>query len=767
MALDFTEKSKKVFTAAADIAKKHGSAMLGTEHLLAALLDEDAGGRICALLDSCGADSAAIRNEALSVIAQGEQTLNMTDLPTSQEAKAVFEFAMKEARELNSRYIGTEHILLGLLDEEAEGRPGILSAHGVTALKMRNALAAFSSADESKSEMAKTETEKTKTEILIKTKMPVLDEVAVDLTAEAAAGKLDPVIGRDKEIQRAIQILSRKTKNNPILVGEPGVGKTAVVEGLAALMAADKVPENMRNKRLLQLNVASLVAGTKYRGEFEEKITKLIKEVFEAENIILFIDEIHTIVGAGGTEGAVDAANILKPSLARGEIQLIGATTISEYRKYIEKDSALERRFQPVAVEEPSEDETYEILKGVRESYEKHHRVKISDEALKAAVSLSKRYITDRFLPDKAIDLVDEAAARVKIHRLTDNSGSAEVAFADIAEAVSAWSKVPVSQLTENESSRLLKMEETLAENIIGQNEALHAVASAVRRARTGLRDSKRPLGSFLFLGPTGVGKTQVARCLANFLFGSDDSMIRLDMSEYMERHEAAKLIGPPPGYAGYEEGGKLTEAIRRRPYSVVLFDEVEKAHPDVYNMMLQLLDDGRLTDGQGHLADFRNAIIIMTSNLGVPEEVKPVSLGFGAAAETSAKPDREKLKTAMLAEAAEFFRPEFLNRIDEMIVFNALERDDLHKIIDVLLKRVLDTAAAKGIELTVDASAKEFMLEKAYNPKYGARPLRRAIQTMIEDEIAERLLSKNVVSGDKLEISSDGKRLTFEKYSG
>ena len=764
MALEFTEKGKRVFTKAAELAKKYGSSMLDVEHLIVALIEEDAGGRVYELLENCGANSEAVKNETLSIMVQGEQTNASADLPTSQEAKAVFEFAMKEARELNSGYIGTEHILLGILDEEAEGRPGILSAYGVTAVKIRNMITSLLPAE--KNNTAETTPEKIKTAVA-KTESQILDEVAADLTADASAGKLDPVIGRDKEIQRVIQILSRKTKNNPILVGEPGVGKTAVAEGLAALMAADRVPENMKNKRLLQLNIASLVAGTKYRGEFEEKITKLIKEVFEAENIILFIDEIHTIVGAGGTEGAVDAANILKPSLARGEIQIIGATTTSEYRKYIEKDSALERRFQPVAVEEPSEDETYKILKGVRESYEKHHRVKISDEALKAAVSLSKRYITDRFLPDKAIDLVDEAAASVKIRQLTDNSGSGEVTFADIAEAVSVWSKVPVSQLTENESSRLLKMEETLAETVIGQDEALHAVASAVRRARTGLRDSKRPLGSFLFLGPTGVGKTQIARSLANFLFGSDDAMIRLDMSEYMERHEAAKLIGPPPGYAGYEEGGKLTEAIRRRPYSIVLFDEVEKAHPDVYNMMLQLLDDGRLTDGQGHLADFRNAIIIMTSNLGVPEEVKPVSLGFSTSAETSAKPDHEKLKTAMLAEAAKFFRPEFLNRIDEMIVFNALKRNDLYKIIDVLLERVIDASGAKGIELTVDASAKEYMLEKAYNPKYGARPLRRAIQTMIEDEIAERLLSKNIVSGDKLKISSDGEQLTFEKYSG
>ncbi|MBQ0055503.1 MAG: ATP-dependent Clp protease ATP-binding subunit [Synergistaceae bacterium] len=761
MALDFTEKSKKIFSTANYIARQHGSSFLNTEHLLAALFEED-GARFAELLGSCEANPEAVRRSVAELLGSGEKTETSADLPASQETKAVFEFAMKEARELNSGYIGTEHILLGLLDEEAEGRPGILAAHGVTAVKMKAVLAASSSAEPSDGDRGTQETVPFST---AKAETPTLDETAADLTAEASAGKLDPVIGRSREIQRVIQILSRKTKNNPVLVGEPGVGKTAVVEGLAALMSQNRVPEIMQGKRLMQLNVASLVAGTKYRGEFEEKITKLMKEVSEAGNIILFIDEIHTIVGAGGTEGAVDAANILKPALARGDIQLIGATTISEYRKYIEKDSALERRFQPVHVDEPSEDDTFEILKGVRESYEKHHRVKISDEALKAAVSLSKRYITDRFLPDKAIDLVDEASASVKIRQLADERKTeALVSFADIAEAVSAWSKVPVSQLTEEESGRLLRMEEELSKTVIGQEEALHAVSSAVRRARTGLRDSKRPLGSFLFLGPTGVGKTQIARSLANFLFGSDEAMIRLDMSEYMERHEAAKLIGPPPGYAGYEEGGKLTEAIRRRPYSVVLFDEVEKAHPDVYNMLLQLLDDGRLTDGQGHLADFRNAIIILTSNLGVPEEVKPAALGFGVSAKIPEKNDHEKLKSAMLAKAAEFFRPEFLNRIDETVVFKALEKDSLFGIMDVLLKRVAEAARSGGIEISVDETAKEFMLEKAYDPKYGARPLRRAVQTMLEDKLAEMLLAKELVKGDKLSVSSNGEKLVFQK---
>jgi len=763
MAVEFTEKGKKVFSSALDHAHKLGSPQLCPEHLVIALIEEEQG-TAAEILRRCGADAQSLKAKAFELAGRKEAISSETDIPTSREVKSALEFAMQEARNMNSSYVGTEHLFLGLLDEEADSRPGILTAAGLTLLKVRAAIANMQTVAYEKQDKFTSVAEGLKEAGIIHTppETPILDENATDLTAQARDGKLAAVIGREREIQRVLQILARRSKNNPILTGEPGVGKTAVAEALAIMFAKDLVPEILSGKRLLQLNIASLVAGTKYRGEFEEKITKLIKEVMECGNIILFIDEIHTIVRAGGTEGAVDAANILKPSLARGEIQIIGATTTSEYRKYIERDSALERRFQPVFIEEPTEESALEIVQGVRETYEKHHRVKITDEALKAAVSLSKRYITDRFLPDKAIDLIDEAASKVKLNQLTQKKAEAQVTANDIAEVVSNWSKIPVAQLTQEESDRLLKMETELSKTVIGQEEALYAVSAAVRRARSGLRDPKRPVGSFMFLGPTGVGKTQVARALAKFLFGSEDAMIRLDMSEFMERHEAAKLIGPPPGYAGYEQGGKLTEAIRKRPYSVVLFDEVEKAHPDVYNMLLQLLDDGRLTDGQGHTADFRDAIVIFTSNLGVPEEVKPKAIGFGAVAGQT-QPPHEKLKDAMVEEAGKFFRPEFLNRIDEIIVFKALDKEVLLEIIDVLLSRVVKTLGQKGITLTIGTAAKECLLAKAYNPKFGARPLRRAIQTEIEDELATRLLSGVLKTGDRIAITSDGKKLLFE----
>lgn len=760
MAVDFTEKGKKVYSAALGYAHKLGSDQLCPEHLIIALIEE---GTVCEVLSRCDVDFGKLKEKAVELAGSKEPKAADTDIPTSQEVKSAIEFAMEEARNMHSSFVGTEHIFLGLLDEEADLRPGLLQASGLTLLKVRAVIASMVNSEKNNDSSLVGQEEGAAEPLLsCKAETPILDEVAIDLTAQAAEEKLSSIIGREAEIQRVLQILSRLNKNNPILIGEPGVGKTAVVEGLAIMFAKNAVPEILHGKRVLQLNIASLVAGTKYRGEFEEKITKLIKEVKESGNIIVFIDEIHTIVGAGGTEGAVDAANILKPSLARGEIQIIGATTTAEYRKYIERDSALERRFQPVFIEEPAEEAALEMVSGLRETYEKHHRVKITDEALKAAVSLSKRYITDRFLPDKAIDLIDEAASKVKLNQLTQDNTLAEVSANDIAEVVSNWSKIPVAQLTQEESDRLLKMETELAKSVIGQDEALYAVSAAVRRARSGLRDPKRPVGSFMFLGPTGVGKTQVARALAKFLFGSEDAMIRLDMSEFMERHEAAKLIGPPPGYMGYEQGGILTEAIRKRPYSVVLFDEVEKAHPEVYNMLLQLLDDGRLTDGQGHTADFRDAIIIFTSNLGVPEEVRPKAIGFGAASEQT-QPTHEKLKSAMIEEAGRFFRPEFLNRIDELIVFKALDKDVLFEIIDVLLARVIKTLAGKGITVTIDKSAKEYLLAKAYNPKFGARPLRRAIQTEIEDELATRLLSGTLKSGGSVIVTSDGCQLLFK----
>ena len=632
----------------------------------------------------------------------------------------------------------------------------------------------------------------------------------------AKNAELDPVVGRAKEIQRVVQILSRRTKNNPVLIGEPGVGKTAVAEGLAQRIISGDIPEILKDKRVMQLNVANLVAGTKYRGEFEERMRRLVKEIRETKNVILFIDEIHTIVGAGGAEGAVDAANILKPSLARGEFQVIGATTTSEYRKHIEKDAALERRFQPVQVEEPTEEETVLILKGLRDRYEAHHRVSITDEALEAAASLSKRYITERFLPDKAIDLIDEASARARINTLelpddlksldksidelrrekedaaasqefekaallrdeerktreqseelhrewiaSRNKITPEIKADDIAVVVGEMTGIPVTQLTEEESRRLLRMEAELRERIVGQDESLQAVSRAVRRARSGMKDPRRPVGSFLFLGPTGVGKTELARSLASFLFGSDDAMIRLDMSEYMERHEAAKLIGAPPGYVGFEEGGKLTEAIRRKPYSVILFDEIEKAHPDVFNVMLQLLEDGRLTDGQGHVSDFRNSVIIMTSNVGVSDKMKASSLGFGQEEERSAS-DARKLRDTVTEAAKQAFRPEFLNRIDEILVFNRLGREQLLSIVEIMLRDVTERAAENKISLEVSQEAKELILEKGYDEKYGARPLRRTIQKLIEDEIANRMLEGTITHGQKIAVKKKGETLDF-----
>ena len=601
-------------------------------------------------------------------------------------------------------------------------------------------------------------------------------------------------------------------------IGEPGVGKTAVAEGLAQRIFSGDIPEVLKGKRVMQLNVANLVAGTKYRGEFEERMRRLVKEIRETKGIILFIDEIHTIVGAGGAEGAVDAANILKPSLARGEFQVIGATTINEYRKYIEKDAALERRFQPVQVDEPSVEETVLILKGLRERYEQHHRVRITDAALEAAASLSKRYVTDRFLPDKAIDLIDEASARARIKTLEapdelkalersiddlrkekeeaaaaqefekaaylrdeerkakeqseqwrrewtekQNKIQPEITAEAIAEIVAESTGIPVTQLTEEESRRLLRMEDELRKRVVGQDEALHAVARAVRRARSGMKDPKRPVGSFLFLGPTGVGKTELARSLAEFLFGSEEAMIRIDMSEYMERHEAAKLIGAPPGYVGFEEGGKLTEAIRRRPYSVVLFDEIEKAHPDVFNVMLQLLEDGRLTDGKGHVSDFRNCVVIMTSNVGVTENMRTRALGFGGAEEAAAA-DRRKMRETVTEAARKAFRPEFLNRIDEILVFDPLGKDELLRIVDIMLGEVEQRARENGVEIEADESAKKFILDKGYDPKYGARPLRRTIQRMVEDEISNRLLEGELSAGDRIKVSSDGEKLEFTK---
>lgn len=816
---DFTERGKRVFQIAHKEALRMGHDVIGTEHVLLALLyDNDT--IISRVLMYHRTSPEALVSEIERNAGVGTPYEEERDLPTSQRVKVVMDLAMREARRMGMNYIGTEHIFLAILAEREGMAAQVLASHGMTLQGCRALIAELREGGRTVGSGAPKEPRRSeqgaKREAPSNT--PITDQLATDLTKLAAKGELDPVIGRAKEIQRVVQILSRRTKNNPVLIGEPGVGKTAVAEGLAQRIFSGDIPEVLKGKRVMQLNVANLVAGTKYRGEFEERMRRLVKEIRETKGIILFIDEIHTIVGAGGAEGAVDAANILKPSLARGEFQVIGATTINEYRKYIEKDAALERRFQPVQVDEPSVEETVLILKGLRERYEQHHRVRITDAALEAAASLSKRYVTDRFLPDKAIDLIDEASARARIKTLEapdelkalersiddlrkekeeaaaaqefekaaylrdeerkakeqseqwrkewtekQNKIQPEITAEAIAEIVAESTGIPVTQLTEEESRRLLRMEDELRKRVVGQDEALHAVARAVRRARSGMKDPKRPVGSFLFLGPTGVGKTELARSLAEFLFGSEEAMIRIDMSEYMERHEAAKLIGAPPGYVGFEEGGKLTEAIRRRPYSVVLFDEIEKAHPDVFNVMLQLLEDGRLTDGKGHVSDFRNCVVIMTSNVGVTENMRTRALGFGGAEEAAAA-DRRKMRETVTEAARKAFRPEFLNRIDEILVFDPLGKDELLRIVDIMLGEVEQRARENGVEIEADESAKKFILDKGYDPKYGARPLRRTIQRMVEDEISNRLLEGELSAGDRIKVSSDGEKLEFTK---
>ncbi|WP_281680651.1 ATP-dependent Clp protease ATP-binding subunit [Synergistes jonesii] len=815
---DFTERGKRAFQIAQDEALRMGHEVVGTEHiLLGLLLDGDT--YILRLLAEYGLTADALVKEVEKYAGAGTPREEKVDLPMSDRAKLVMSLAVREAARMRVAYVGTIHIFLALLAEEEGMVARLLSAHGLNLEDCRKFFAAETEGDTQEREEPQDEPRfewQPPRQPSVVQKTPMLDQLAIDLTQMARKNELDPVIGRSKEIRRVVQILSRRTKNNPVLIGEPGVGKTAVAEGLAQKVVNGDIPEILRGKRVMQLNVANLVAGTKYRGEFEERMRRLVHEIRESKNVILFIDEIHTIVGAGGAEGAVDAANILKPSLARGEFQVVGATTISEYRKYIEKDAALERRFQPVQVDEPTEEETVQILAGLRDRYEAHHGVNITDAALEAAAALSKRYITDRFLPDKAIDLIDEASARARINTLElpddikalerniegirkeKESAAArqefekaallrdeerktkeryeemrmewtqaqsrikpDISAENIASIVSETTGIPVTQLTEEESRRLLHMEEELRTRLVGQDEALCAVARAVRRSRSGMKDPKRPAGSFLFLGPTGVGKTELARSLAEFLFGSEDAMIRMDMSEYMERHEAAKLIGAPPGYVGYEEGGKLTEAVRRKPYSVVLFDEIEKAHPDVFNIMLQLLEDGRLTDGHGHVTDFRNCVVIMTSNVGVSDGMGGRALGFGSRDERS-DADMRKMRETILEAAKKTFRPEFLNRIDEILVFSPLGRPELLKIVDIMLKDVIKRANGSNIEVVVDDSAKELILDKGYNPKYGARPLRRTIQKMIEDEISNRMLEGGISAEDKITIKRSGESFDF-----
>src|SRR4051794_21055841 len=794
----FTERTRKVLQLAQEEAQRFNHNYIGTEHLLLGLVREGEG-VAAKVLGNLGVELNKVRSAVEFIIGRGDRTV-AGDIGLTPRAKKVIELSVDEARRLNHHYIGTEHLLLGLVREGEGIAAGVLESLGVSLDKVRsqviyvlNQSAAYSQEGQGAPHGKSSKT-------------PVIDQLGMDLTAAARAGKLDPVIGRFKEIERVVQILSRRTKNNPALIGEPGVGKTAIVEGLAQRIASGDVPETLMGKRLLTLDIGSLVAGTKYRGEFEERLKKIIEEVKNSGNCVLFIDELHTLVGAGAAEGAVDAANILKPSLARGELQTIGATTLDEYRKYIERDAALERRFQPVLVEEPSVEDTIEILKGIKERYEQHHRLEISDEALKAAAELAARYVPDRFLPDKAIDLVDEAASRVRMQRASappsykemlrslesvqnekeaaisaqqyelaaeyrdqeaklraklekiesgwQSQQSADkpvVSAEDIAHVVAMWTGIPVMRIAEEESSRLLKMEEALHNRVKGQDEAITFVAKAVRRARAGLKDPRRPIGSFIFLGPTGVGKTELVRALAEFMFGSEEAMIKIDMSEFMERHSVARLVGAPPGYIGYEEGGQLTEAVRRKSYSVVLLDEIEKAHPEVFNILLQIMDDGRLTDAKGRKVDFRNTILIMTSNVGAELIRRETVLGFNTPRDLAkdAQGAYERMKDKVLTEMKKLFRPEFLNRIDSTIVFSALGEEQIRQIIDLLLKRVQTQLTEQRMTLEVTEGAKDVLMTKGFDQIYGARPMRRAIMVAIEDPLAEGLLHGRFQSGD------------------
>jgi len=768
---------------------------IGTEHLLLGLVREGEG-VAAKVLSNLGVELNKVRSAVEFIIGRGDRIV-LGEIGLTPRAKKVIELAVDEARRLNHHYIGTEHLLLGLVREGEGIAAGVLESLGVNLEKVRSQTIQVLSQGAPHERDAK------------HSKTPTIDQMGVDLTADARAGKLDPIIGRHQEIERVIQILSRRNKNNPALIGEPGVGKTAIVEGLAQRIIAGEVPETIANKRLLTLDVGSLVAGTKYRGEFEERLKKIIEEIRSSRDCIIFIDEVHTLVGAGAAEGAVDAANILKPALSRGELQCIGATTLDEYRKYIERDAALQRRFQEIIVREPSIEETMEILKGIRERYESHHRLTITDEALKAATDMASRYITDRFMPDKAIDLIDEAASRVRMQnslaplnlkeatkaldsilrekeaaiqqqeyelaaelrdrevKLRDRIAKLEsgwhrergtdkpsVGEEEIAQIVSMWTGIPVMRIAQEESQRLLQMEEGLHGRVIAQNEAIEKISRAVRRARAGLKDPKRPIGSFIFMGPTGVGKTELARALAEFMFGSEEALIKIDMSEFMERHAAARLVGAPPGYVGYEEGGQLTEAVRRKSYSVILLDEIEKAHPDVFNMLLQILEDGKLTDAKGRSVDFRNTIVIMTSNVGAALLNKEASIGFMQSKDKAKahQSEYESMKSKVLGELKNTFKPEFLNRIDEVIVFHSLRIEEMYSIIDLLLNRVREQLTEQQIELIMPQPTKDFLIEKGFDAQYGARPLRRTIQRMVEDPLAEGLLQGKFHSGDLVE---------------
>ncbi len=802
MKYKFTNSAEIALEIANEIAAKLGHNYIGTEHLLYGLVEE-ANGVASKVLANQGITSAEVLKEIEDLIGINEEA-SITDIDAigfTPRTKRVIENAFMEARRLNSQYIGTEHLLVGIMREGDSVAVRIMMDLNVNPQKLYNEIVKTINETDSKEQGAKRGSNRGSFN-----STPTLNQYGSDLTKRATEGKLDPVIGRSTEIDRVIQILSRRTKNNPCLIGEPGVGKTAIAEGLAEKIVAGDVPETLKNKRVVSMDISSMVAGAKYRGDFEERIKKSLDEVRKAGDVILFIDEIHTIVGAGSAEGAVDAANILKPLLARGEIQVIGATTTNEYRKYIEKDAALERRFSPVTVEEPSEEDAIKILEGLRDKYEAHHNVKITDDAIKAAVDLSIRYVNDRYLPDKAIDLIDEAASKVKMQSYTKPNSirkleeeiekvnkEKEEAIAtqnfekaaklrdkqrtkkekleeeqakwkdgntknvitlnkeNIAEVIARWTGIPAYKITETESDKLRHLEENLHKRVIGQNEAVSAVAKAIRRGRVGLTDPNRPTGSFLFLGPTGVGKTELAKALAEAMFGNEDAMIRIDMSEFMESHSVAKLIGSPPGYVGYDEGGQLTEKVRRKPYSVILFDEMEKAHPDVMNMLLQILEDGRLTDSQGRTVNFKNTIIIMTSNVGAKLITDKNKLGFAndKSAENE-KQEYENIKKEVLAELKKQFRPEFINRIDDIIVFHKLNNEDINKIMEIMLKQVQKRLELQNYKVEIDDSAKELIAKKGVDNNYGARPLRRSIQNMLEDKIAEAILDGIIKPGKK-----------------
>lgn len=810
----YTEKAKKAMELAGKSSKMMHHNYIGTEHLLLGLLKEGSGVAAKVLM-SMGVEENKIMDLIESLIAPSAGVAILDAEGYSPRTLRVLEAAQNEAERFKSSEIGTEHLLIALIKESDCAAVRLLNTMGVNLQKMYIETLVAIGEDTA---LYKEDFQNGKP---VKKKggdvTPTLSQYSRDLTQLAREGELDPVIGREEEIQRVIQILSRRGKNNPCLIGEPGVGKTAVVEGLAQSIVSGMVPDTVLDKRVLTLDLSGIVAGSKYRGEFEERVKKVLAEVKKAGNILLFIDELHTIIGAGGAEGAIDASNILKPSLARGEIQLIGATTIEEYRKYIEKDAALERRFQPVTVEEPDEEKAVEILKGLRSYYEKHHHVHITDEGIRAAVQLSERYINDRNLPDKAIDLMDEAASKVRLGSFKTPKQIREVEFRlkklddeieeavrnlhmedakaakkekeellklhekqvkkyhrdadkkeltvgenEIAEVVASWTKIPVSKLTEQEGQKLAKLEKILHKRVIGQEEAVSAVAKAVRRGRVGLKDPNRPIGSFLFLGPTGVGKTEISKALAEAIFGNEQAMIRVDMSEYMEKHSVSKMVGSPPGYVGYDEGGQLSEKVRRNPYSVILFDEIEKAHPDVFNILLQVLDDGHITDAQGRKVDFKNTIIIMTSNAGAQSIVSPKKLGFGS--EEDEKQDYEYMKNGVMEEVKRIFKPEFLNRIDETIVFHALTKKDMKQIVTLLSRTLVERCEKQmDIELHIRDSVKAYIVEQAYDPKYGARPLRRMIQNKIEDELAEEILAGKIHRGDTVEVGLKKKEIVFE----